>query len=60
MVLSCIIGCHRNHEISYNQNAFIFWTVFFFFAFQWSHCTNLHSEENVLGVQCRSDYHLGY
>ena len=23
IVLSCIMGCHVNHEISYNQNAFI-------------------------------------
>ena len=26
---SCITGCHGNHEVSYNQKAFIFEDIFF-------------------------------
>ena len=29
ILLSCIMGYHGNHEISYNENAFIFRTIFF-------------------------------
>ena len=36
ILLSRIMGCHENHEISYNQNAFIFEDNIFF-AFKWSH-----------------------
>ena len=37
------MGCHGNHEISYDQRSFIFRTIFF--AFKWPHCTNLHHNE---------------